>query len=107
MNQNTYAIAARIKSVLYQQPCYCHCDQQVGHQSLLDCFVDAHASVCTICKKEAVFAYDQTKKGKSPAKIREGIIKGEWEKIDSARYNIPSTLRIPGGRQSVAMTGGR
>src|SRR6266566_1483761 len=25
--QNAYAIAAKIKKTLYQQPCYCHCDR--------------------------------------------------------------------------------
>ncbi len=24
--QNAYAVAAKIKKALYQQPCYCHCD---------------------------------------------------------------------------------
>jgi hypothetical protein len=36
--QNAYTVAARVKKTLYQQPCYCHCDQSQGHGSLLDCF---------------------------------------------------------------------
>ncbi|MGH9680258.1 MAG: hypothetical protein ACRD4Y_09925, partial [Candidatus Acidiferrales bacterium] len=27
LNQNVYAMAARIKPVLFQQPCYCYCDR--------------------------------------------------------------------------------
>src|SRR6267154_5437832 len=25
--QNAYILAARVKRILYQQPCYCHCDR--------------------------------------------------------------------------------
>ena len=25
--QNAYAVAAKIKKTLYQEPCYCHCDR--------------------------------------------------------------------------------
>jgi len=33
--QNIYALAAKEKSVLYQLPCYCRCDKEVGHNSSL------------------------------------------------------------------------
>lgn len=84
---NSYAVAGRIKKVLYQEPCYCHCDKSQGHGSLLDCFVSRHGSGCDICMSEAFYAYEQTHKGKTPAQIREGIIKGEWQKVDLAKYN--------------------
>src|SRR5229473_4575624 len=42
--QNAYAVAAKIKKTLYQQPCYCHCDRSQGHGSLLDCFASKHGS---------------------------------------------------------------
>ena len=32
--------------------------------------------------KEAYYAFQQTKLKKTPAQIREGIIKGEWKSID-------------------------
>jgi len=83
---NAYIIAGRTKKVLYQQPCYCHCDRSQGHGSLLDCFVSRHGSGCDICQKEAFYSYEQTRKGKTPAQIREGIIKGEWQKVDTAKY---------------------
>jgi len=54
--QNAYALAAKVKRVLYQQPCYCHCDRSIGHESLLDCFVGKHASVCDVCMKEGFYA---------------------------------------------------
>ena len=36
--RNVYTLAAEEKDFLYQQPCYCRCDKEVGHKSLLDCF---------------------------------------------------------------------
>jgi hypothetical protein len=83
---NAYVIAGRIKKVLYQQPCYCHCDRSQGHGSLLDCFVSRHGSGCDICQKEDFYSYELTRKGKTPAQIREGITRGEWQKVDTAKY---------------------
>jgi hypothetical protein len=91
---NAYAIASRIKKVLYQQPCYCHCDRSQGHGSLLDCYVSRHATGCDICQKENFYAYEQTHKSRTPAQIREGIMRGEWEKVDAAKY-AKSLLAIP------------
>jgi hypothetical protein len=83
---NAYTVAGRVKKVLYQQPCYCHCDRSQGHGSLLDCFVSRHGSGCDICIKEAFYSYEQTHKGKTPAQIREAIIRGDWQKVDTAKY---------------------
>jgi len=83
---NAYVIASRIKKVLYQQPCYCHCDRSQGHGSLLDCYVSRHATGCDICQKEDFYAYEQTHKGKTPAQIREGILRGDWQKVDTVKY---------------------
>jgi hypothetical protein len=84
--KNSYAVAAKVKKVLYQQPCYCHCDRSVGHGSLLDCFTSKHGSGCNICMSEALYSYEQTRKGKAPAQIREGIQAGEWRHVDVAKY---------------------
>lgn len=77
-----YEVADKIPNVLYQQPCYCHCDRSVGHTSLHSCFESTHAAHCDACMKEAFYAYSMTKQKKTPAQIRDGIIGGEWEKID-------------------------
>ena len=87
--QNAYTLAARVKKVLYQQPCYCHCDRSQGHGSLLDCFTGHHAAVCGTCEREAFYSYEQTQKGKTPAQIREGIERGDWEKLDVTKYQSP------------------
>ncbi len=86
LTSNAYVIAGRVKKVLYQQPCYCHCDRSQGHGSLLDCFVSRHGSGCDICQKEDFYSYEQTRKGKTPAQIRDGIIHGDWQNIDTAKY---------------------
>jgi hypothetical protein len=86
INQNAYAMASKVKAVLYQQPCYCHCDKAFGHGSLLDCYTSTHAAECNICKMEAIYAFNENAKKKSAAQIREGIIKGESEKVDLAKY---------------------
>src|ERR1700739_1016436 len=83
---NAYIIAGRTKKVLYQQPCYCHCDRSQGHGSLLDCFVSRHGSGCDTCVKEAFYSYEETRRGKTPAQIRDGIIRGEWQKGDLAKH---------------------
>ena len=83
---NAYVVAGRVKKVLYQQPCYCHCDRSQGHGSLLDCFVSRHGAGCDICQKEDFFAYEQTHRGKTPAQIREAIIRGDWQKEDLTKY---------------------
>jgi hypothetical protein len=86
-NQNLYALAAKEKALLYQEPCFCHCDREVGHGSLLDCYVDNHASVCLLCKKEAVLTYNESLQGKTAAQIRQDIIDGKWKTIDLSKYD--------------------
>jgi hypothetical protein len=87
LTRNSYAMAAKVKNVLYQQPCFCYCDQNDGHHSLYDCFVTAHASNCNICRYEAILAYEETRKGVSAAQIRKEIIRGDWKKIDPNAYS--------------------
>lgn len=87
--QNAYLLAGRAKKVLYQQPCYCHCDRSQGHKSLLDCFASKHGSGCGVCMREALYSYEQSRKGKTAAQIREGIERGEWQKVDMTKYRTP------------------
>ncbi len=87
--RNAYLVVGRTKRILYQQPCYCHCDQHQGHTSLLDCFVSRHGSVCDICVREAFYSYEQSRKGKTAAQIREAIIRGEWQTVNLSKYETP------------------
>jgi hypothetical protein len=85
--QNIYALAAKIKPILYQQPCYCRCDKEVGHKSLLDCFSDYHGAHCVLCKKEAAFTYTESQQGKTAAQIRKEIMDGKWKDVDLSAYD--------------------
>ncbi len=82
-NPNTvaaYQAAKEIPGVLAQQPCYCYCDRR-GHRSLLDCFASKHGSDCDICVKEALFAMQEHRKGRSATQIRDEITRGAWKTI--------------------------
>jgi hypothetical protein len=93
LNRNVYALAAKIRPVLYQQPCYCYCDRHSGHKSLLDCFVGTHGAECDVCQKEAVLSYQLTQKGKTPAQIRAAIIRGDWRSVNMNPYIAALNLR--------------
>jgi hypothetical protein len=86
VTHNAYALAAKVKATLYQMPCYCNCDREAGHTSLLDCYRGTHASVCLICKKELFYSYQEQKKGKTAAQIRAGIVRGDWSKVDLTKW---------------------
>ena len=91
--QNAYSVAASIKKVLYQEPCYCHCDRSQGHGSLLDCFASRHGSGCNICMGEDFYAYEQSHQGKTAAQIREGIMRGDWQSVDLKKYQKPLSTK--------------
>lgn len=78
--QEAYRAAKQIPEVLAQQPCYCYCKRR-GHRSLLDCFSDKHGSDCDICVREAIFAQQEHKLGKSAEQIRTEMIDGAWKSI--------------------------
>jgi hypothetical protein len=74
--RDAYRAAQEIPRTLAQLPCYCECDQAYGHKSLQTCFVDDHASHCTVCVDEALLAYKLQKEDKlNPEQVREKIIK--------------------------------
>ena len=77
-----YVAAAKVPQVIYQLPCYCHCDQNMGHASLHSCFEGMHGAECSTCAKEGYFAYQMTLKGESVEKIRAQIMAQEFESID-------------------------
>jgi len=73
--RDAYRVAREIPQILAQLPCYCHCDQSVGHKSLHSCFEDEHAASCAVCVGEALTAYKlQKEQGLTPAQMRERII---------------------------------
>ena len=78
---HAYELAAKIQSVIYQQPCYCYCDR-MGHKSLHSCFEGTHGAQCTTCMRELYYSYQMTKQHKTAAQIRKGINAGEWKQVD-------------------------
>ncbi len=83
-----YKMAAKIPAVLHQEPCYCHCDRVMGHNSLHSCFEGLHGAECSTCMKEAVYSYQQTKLRRTPAQIRGGIERGEWMNVDLEKATL-------------------
>lgn len=77
-----YKMAAKVPGVLHQQPCFCRCDREMGHNSLHSCFEGLHGAACGTCMKEAMYSYQETKIGRTPKQIREGILRGDWMKVD-------------------------
>src|SRR5580698_3130471 len=78
---HAYELAAKIPTVLHQQPCYCYCDR-MGHNSLHSCYENTHGAQCSTCLKELYYSYQQHQKGKTATQIRAGIMKGEYKQID-------------------------
>jgi hypothetical protein len=73
--RQAYEAVKQIPVTIAQMPCYCHCDQGMGHKSLHSCFEDDHAAHCATCVDEALMAYRlQKEEGLSPAQIRERIV---------------------------------
>jgi|HubBroStandDraft_6_1064221.scaffolds.fasta_scaffold412949_2 hypothetical protein len=81
-----YSVAAKIRELLYQEPCFCGCRRLEGHESLLDCFSSAHGVVCHACQSEAIFCFEQHKHGKSAKEIRKTMFKFTWLGIDLDQY---------------------
>src|SRR5579872_2127722 len=79
---HVYQKAIQVSSVLYQLPCNCRCDRALGHTSLRSCFETLHGAECSTCAQEGFYAYAKTKAGWTPAQIRDGIAKHDYESID-------------------------
>ncbi len=79
---NSYRIAKEIPEVLAQQPCLCGCDNTSDdHRSLLDCYIDDHASQCIVCMKEAVLAKQMVDAGNSATEVREAILEHKFSEV--------------------------
>lgn len=68
-----YKAAKENPDLLDKIYCYCKCQDNFGHKSLLTCFVDRHGSQCGICMDEALMASDLRKKGYGDKEIVEKI----------------------------------
>ena len=82
--RRAYTMAKQKPAILAQQPCYCGCSS-LGHQSLLDCFRDEHASGCSICVREAIRAAELDGQGKCAAEIRDDIVRTDWNRLEQSQ----------------------
>lgn len=75
ITRDAYRAVQQIPVTIAQLPCYCHCDEGMGHKSLYSCFEDDHAAHCAVCVNEALLALRLEKDQKlTPAQIRERIV---------------------------------
>ncbi|SRR5579872_1289598 len=81
-----YTLASRVKSILYQVPCYCGCDREKGHSSLLDCFTGNHGIRCHMCQREVIFCYLRDKHGTSVSEIRKDLASGRASRLNLEKY---------------------
>jgi hypothetical protein len=81
-----YTLASRVKPVLYQVPCYCGCDREQGHSSLLDCFTGNHGIRCHMCQREVIFCYLRNKQGAPVSQIRKDLAEGKASRLDVEKY---------------------
>ncbi len=68
-----YKAAKEDPDLLDKIYCYCKCQDNSGHKSLLTCFVDRHGSQCGVCMDEALMASDLRKKGFGDDEIVEKV----------------------------------
>jgi len=89
-----YTLAAQIKGVLYQVPCYCGCDRRDHHDSLLACYTTRHGEWCSICQKEVIFCFREHNRGRKPEEIREALERGEAKQVDlveaTRQFGLPA-----------------
>jgi hypothetical protein len=81
-----YALAGKVRAILYQEPCHCLCGKYSGHKSLLDCFVSEHGVQCGVCQQEVIFCFEKYKAGKTASQIRESISREEFRTVDLVSY---------------------
>ncbi len=76
-----YKIAKESRELLDSIYCYCNCKKNIGHKSLLSCYVDKHAVNCSICQDQAFYAYSRYQKGDDIAQVRVAVDKRFWRPL--------------------------
>ncbi len=68
-----YTAAREMPEVFDGLMCYCQCEKNFGHRSLLTCYESEHAAACDICLTEGTMAADMHRRGISLDDIRRAI----------------------------------
>jgi hypothetical protein len=79
--REAYEIAAKDPALLAQLHCYCGCDKELGHRSLLDCYRDEHGGQCPVCTGEVIEARKLADEGLPTDQIRR-VLRDHWAHED-------------------------
>jgi uncharacterized protein with PCYCGC motif len=71
--REAYKAAQEDPALFSKLYCYCGCERNEGHKSLLDCFRDKHGSNCEICVGEALEARRLAEEGTPVDQIRDAL----------------------------------
>jgi Protein of unknown function with PCYCGC motif len=71
--RKAYTIAEQNPMLLAQLDCYCGCEKNEGHKSLLDCYRSRHGATCQICTNEVLDASRLFDGGMAPEQIKETL----------------------------------
>lgn len=76
-----FTYAADHQSAYRAIPCYCGCEEFLGHHNLYDCFVrsdgkgwDAHAAGCGVCIGESTTARRLITQGMETSAVRDAVV---------------------------------
>jgi hypothetical protein len=75
-----YELARANPSIYAQVPCFCGCDDMLGHRNLEDCFVtpdgawESHAAGCQICIQESQMLMRMMGRGMSAGMMADRVI---------------------------------
>lgn len=76
-----YEFAGANRDVYDEVPCFCGCEESIGHRNLTACFVrsdgtgwDAHAAGCAVCVDESIAVRRLMADGAGVPTIRDAII---------------------------------
>ena len=76
-----YHAAEDLADTYRQVPCFCGCEEFLGHRDLYDCFVradgagwEAHAAGCGVCIAESTTVQDLHAAGTEPAAVSAAIV---------------------------------
>lgn len=76
-----YDVARENRELLDSMYCYCNCKKNIGHKSLLSCYVDRHAADCEICMDQTFYACELSQKGDTIAQVRNSVDKKFWRPL--------------------------
>lgn len=78
-----YRAAVDHGDVFAQVPCFCGCEEMLGHRHLRDCFVradgwEAHALGCGVCLGEAAQVIDLLAAGETDSQVIRDAVIARW-----------------------------